>query len=213
MRRLLSISVLVLLYFIFAAKSCDGDDQFRAAEEQNQINSAKDSIADIFTSVTLSNQALLAFEATARLKMYDFRDYLKLLSDTATSDVFNAKVAGLTGELFISREVRLNLSCSGAANENDNLNKTLKKSGFKNIKISQGVVFDSVTVNSPLQKVSDSLYSGTLKFRLQCADLNRRTGKLTPGVFMIIDIFVAKRENIFGTKSIRVWTILLGDIH
>ena len=213
MRRLLNISALVLIYFIFTAKSCDGDDQFRAAEEQAGVNSAKDSIAAVFTSDALSNQALRAFEATARLKMFDFRDYLNLLSDTATSDVFHAKVAGMTGELFISREVRLDLTCSGAANGNDNLNKTLKKSGFKHIIISPGVVFDSVTVNSPLQKVSDSLYSGTLKFRLQCEDLNRRTGKLTPDVFRVIDIFVAKRENIFGTKSIKVWTILLGDVH
>ena len=89
MKRLFNISALILLYILFTAKSCESDEQSRAQEEARTV-AAKDSIAGAFTTDSLGNSALRAFEATAMAKIYDFGDYLKILSDTAAGGVFKA---------------------------------------------------------------------------------------------------------------------------
>jgi hypothetical protein len=212
MRSFFKISALVLLYFLSTAKSCDNSEQDNAMREEAQAASAKDSITDAFASDTLTSSALRAFEATARLKLYDLDDYLGILSDSTTSEVFKTKVGEMIAELFISRDIQIQLSYPGCRKSNANVLRQLRLSGFERIDLSPGIMFDSVCVGKQLQRVDDTLYSGKLRTWFQCAESVTTAGKAKHGEDKIIDIFVVKREKVFGNKSFKVWTVLLGDI-
>jgi hypothetical protein len=212
MRKSVYILMLTLLYILFTAKSCDNQQEAVAVREDSLASAVKDSITSAFASDDLSNQTLKAFEATARLKINDFRDYLMLLSDSTTSDVFKTKVAEMIGELFISREVHLDLSCHGMVNENKNLVRQMHHAGFKNIDIPEGVLFDSVVVLRPLQKLSDTLYSGELGTRIHYIRSAATGNKMLCSVDKVVQVYLVKHEKFFGNHSLKVWSILLGDI-
>jgi hypothetical protein len=212
MRRPVYILLLILLYILFTAKSCDNGQEDVAAREESVAAAVKDSITSAFASDALNNQALRAFEATARLKLYDFRDYLSLLSDSTTSDVFKTKVAEMIGGLFISREVHLDLSCRGMVNENMNLVRHMHHTGFKNIDIPEGVLFDSVVVLRSLQKVNDTLYSGELKTGVHYKHSTATGNKMLQRDDKIVQVYLLKHEKVFGENSLKVWSVLLGDI-
>ncbi len=189
MRRLISISGLLVLYILFTAKSCENGQEDVIAREEAVSIAVKDSIGSSFASDTLRNSALRAFEETARLKLLDLGDYLGILSDSSTSEVFKTKVGEMITELFISQDVK------------------------EKVSFSVGLVFDSVMVNNHLQRKNDTLYSGTLRFQIQCKpDVTANPQEMIVG-YKIIDIFVVRREKIFGDKSLKVWSVALGDLH
>ena len=144
--------------------------------------------------------------------MYDFRDYLKLLNDTSTKDVFNARVIEMIGDLFISREVHVNLLCGSKATGNENLNARLKQAGFANFKISSGMCFDSIFVLMPLQQVDDTMYFGKLGYRVCFTPETHSDIVIKTGKDNVIQFFLVKREKAFGNNSLKVWSVLLGDI-
>jgi len=211
MKRLFNISALILLYILFTAKSCESDEQSRAQEEARTV-AAKDSIAGAFTTDSLGNSALRAFEATAMAKIYDFGDYLKILSDTAAGGVFKAKACEMIGKLFISREVHINLSFRKGECVNETLNKQMQNTGFKNIDISRGIIFDSVAVSQKLQKHNDTLYEGKLRCRIHCPQSTLAGNVVFCSKDKIIHFFLVKREKTFGNNSLKVWSVLMGDV-
>jgi hypothetical protein len=211
MKRMFNISVLILVYILFTAKSCESDEQSRAQEEA-QTAAAKDSIAGVFTSDSLGNSALRAFEANAMSKVLDFGDYLNILADTAAGGVFKAKAGEMIGELFISGEVHINLSCRKGEEFNGNLNRQMEKAGFKNIDIPRGTIFDSVIVSQQLQKLNDTMYEGKLGCRIRCPNSTLAGKNVFCSNDKIIHFFLVKRDKTFGIKSLEVWSVLMGDI-
>lgn len=211
MKRLFNISVLILLYILFTAKSCASDEQSLAREEALTA-AEQDSITGAFTSDSLGNSALRAFEATAMSKVYDFGDYLKILADTAAGDVFKAKAGEMIGKLFISREVHINLSCGAGGKLNEKLNGQMQNAGFKNTEISREVIFDSVTISQKLQHLNDTLYEGKLGCMIHYPISTQAGNMVFCSKDKIIHFFLVKREKTFGNNSLKVWSVLLGDM-
>ncbi len=213
MRRLISISGLLVLYILFTAKSCENGQEDVIAREDSLAAAVRDSITSAFSSDALSNQALRAFEETARLKLLDLGDFLGILSDSSTSDVFKTKVGQMISELFISRDVSLQFSSPGCLKKDEPFTKQLRIAGMNHAKWPVGIVFDSVIVKNRLKRANDSLFSGTLRFQIQCKpDVTANPQEMIVG-YKIIDIFVVRREKIFGDKSLKVWSVALGDLH
>jgi len=65
-------------------------------------------------------------------------------------------------------------------------------------------------VMQPFQRVSDSIYSGQLRFTVQIPSTGK--SKNNPGRSRtgIIDIFTVKQEKVFGKDTVDVWNVLLG---
>jgi hypothetical protein len=195
MRKAVYILTLILLYLLFTAKSCDNEEQSDAVREEAHTKAAKDSISAAFGTDTLCAEALMAFEATARLKLYDLVDYLQILSDSTIEKGFKEKLEKMVIELFVP----------------DDGNLELITESIKNLNGQGGVAVDSVKVQKSLQKVNDSLYSGHLMFFIHPLNPDL-SNKKTISSAKFVEIFVAKREKKFGNNSLKVWTVLLGEI-
>jgi len=195
MRKAAYISVLVLIYLLFSAKSCDNREQADTARDEAVAKATHDSIAAVFESDTLSEEALRAFEETAGLKIYDLAEYLKILSDSNTEQGFKGKVEAMIREMFLP--------------QNGNMDRST--SVFKKMNMQAGMMIDSVKIQQPLQPVNDSLYAGQLRFTIHVVNPHpaERKGQTRE---KRVEIFVLKREKKFGDNTLKVWTVLLGEI-
>jgi hypothetical protein len=133
----LRLSVLIVLYLLLSAKSCNQQEEFDAAREQKRADSAKDSILSVFGSDTVTSSTLAAFEEEAKIKFADFFDYQDILSDTSAAPAFREQAREMAGELFISGNPAFH-----AINTRP----------------------DSVWVKQPLHRVNDSIFTGELGF-------------------------------------------------
>ena len=71
---------------------------------------------------------------------------------------------------------------------------------------------DSVSIFKPLTRENDTLCSGQLACRpgQHTAALKAKDAILEDA--WVIDIFAVKRKVIFGSDTLKVWKVLLGDI-
>lgn len=102
MKRFCRLSVLLLLYLVFSAKSCDQQEEFDAAREQRRTQATKDSIVSVFRSDTVTSATLAAFEESAKIKFSDLFDYLDILNDTTAPRAFREQAGQMAEDLFIS---------------------------------------------------------------------------------------------------------------
>lgn len=187
MRRIIKILPLILVYFIVSAKSCNNNDQVTGEIAQNQAQKIRDSITSMFEMDTLNQASLRAYEATARLKLNDLADYLRIMNDSTAGKAFKDKAREMAVALFVyGKKAPDNFS---------------------------GVVFDSVSVSKGLQRFSDTVYSGQLSVKVQWPYNAGVKGKIHPVKIRTVEIFALKQEKIFGKDTIKVWNVLLGDIH
>ncbi len=177
---------LVVLYLLLSSKSCDDNEQGNAMLEKNKAVQARDSITSVFESEKLGQPELRAFEVTARLKLNDLSDFLKILSDSSSGQAFKQKAGEMAQSLFIP-------------------GKTVP-SGFS------GVVFDSIKVTRPLERLNDSTYSGQLSVITTLPGSTAGSRTSSAACCRTVDIFALKQEKVFGNNTIRVWNVLLGDI-
>jgi len=187
MSRIIKILTLILIYFIVSAKGCDHNEQDTGGLDQNQAQKVKDSITSMFETDTLSQASLRAFEATARLKLNDLTDYLKIINDSLADKAFKDKAREMAMALFVY--------------------------GKKAPDNFQGVDFDSVSVSRGLQRYSDTVYSGQLVVKVRWPNNAGVKGKIPPVKILTVEIFALKQEKIFGKDTVKVWNVLLGDIH
>jgi hypothetical protein len=197
MRKVVYISVLIMIYLLLTAKSCDNREQRNAARDERLIDATKDSISTVFESDTLSNSSLRAFEATAEMKLFDISDYLKIQADSTIGKVFKNKTEAMIHALFVGDNEKVAL-CIAKLN-NLNLDK-------------KSVEFDSVEIDKPLQKVNDSLYSGQLRFLIYNTQPGKSDKNIIPEKEKHIEIYLIKQEKVFGRNSLKVWAVIFGDI-
>lgn len=186
MKRFINILPLLVLYLLLCSKSCNENEQGEALREKNKAVQSRDSITSVFQSEKLDQPELRAFEVTARLKLIDLADYLKIINDSAASRAFKQKAEEMARALFIpGKTIPTRLS---------------------------GIIFDSIKISRQLERKNDSMYSGQLiiTVNLAASDAQKRP---SPGTCnRTVDIFALKQEKVFGKDTIRVWNVLLGDI-
>ncbi|MEI6434604.1 MAG: hypothetical protein WCP32_07155 [Bacteroidota bacterium] len=210
MKTIFKISALLALYLLTTAKSCDNREQNEEARETASIQTIHDSLTVASETDSIDDAAKFAFETSASQKVYDLADYLNILADKNTGEQFVKKTAKLTRNLFISCAVTLNFGFPENPDENLILSKRMKDAGLKNVNIPDGVVFDSVWVKQKLIQVSDSLYAGKLGISANSGANAVENGKLSHS--LSFDFYVVKREKVFGSSTLKTWTVLLGDI-
>ncbi len=213
MKRFLRISALILVYFVASARSCNDAGKEDAAFAEAKERAAKDSIASAFSSDSLSPASLRAFESTARYKLTDFADYLQVFTDSSTNPAFKNKARQMIRDLFVSDDVRVEIACPGLMAEKGLILKNMLESEMKHRPTEERMVFDSIRLKQALHRENDTLFSGQLAFRIRC---NHAEGQNRPS-FTDYDhnaeIFVVKRQITFGSDSLKVWKVYLGEIH
>ena len=187
MNRLLKIISLVLLYLLTTAKSCNNREENDAIREQAQVTTARNNIRSACTSGNLSAETLSVFEESARLKLFDFSDYLRILADTSLDSCYRHKAANMMRRLFISGLV-------------------------KDPVLTEISEFDSVRVSQPFRKTSDSSYTGSLSFSIKTSQNHQRVNSIPSKHEQIADIYLIREAILIGVDTLKTWKVFLGEI-
>jgi hypothetical protein len=206
------ILILIMIYLVCTARTCNEDEGAAASREEQYIMALKDSVKHVFMSDSLSDQLLRAFEISAAEKLNDFADYMKIISDTAFDLRFREHAADLVKGLFVSDEIELY-----------NWSKPYPESGINSLELilahslSEGIPClmnpFRITLSKTFASENDSTFTGNLSFiNKYIPPGSKDTSEIVSGE-LIIDIYLVKRLRSFGKDQIRAWDVYLGDIN
>ncbi len=188
------------------------DPETIAQREQEFIINLKDSIKHVFMADSVPDHLLKAYEITSEEKLYNFADYLKIISDTTLDLKFRQQAAELVRDLFVSSEIELHSWSSIYPVTGLN---TLELLLSHNLTEGMSCWIQPVQINviTPFSRESDSTFTGTLSFYQNCISFNNPDTSENLSKMILIDTYIIKRLKSFGKEQIRVWEVYLGDIY
>jgi len=211
MKWLRYIWILLLVWHVCTARTCNEDEEVAARREEQSAKQLIQSVENVFTSDTLSDDFLRAYEITAINKLNDFADYLKIISDTTLELKFRQHAAELTRNLFMPIEIKLkNWSKAYPEPGLYTLGNLLEHSLSKGI--SCWLQPQQINVSTPFILKNDSTFSGALNFKQDRIYLNNQEISESVSGELIIDIYLIKQSKQFGDEKLNVWKVYLGDI-
>jgi len=205
------ILILIMIYLVCTARTCNEDEATTASREEQYIMNLKDSVKHVFMSDSLTDQLLRAYEVTALEKLNDFADYMRIISDTALDLKFRQHAAELVKGLFISDDVELH-SRSKIYTEPDLITLEFLLANSLSEGISYRINPLQITVSNPFVSKNDSTFIGNLSFINKCVPLSSKDTSEIKSRELVIDIFLIKKLRSFGNDQIKVWDVYLGDI-
>lgn len=210
MKRLLKISLILLIYMLLCGKSCV-DDPMDLQYQEKEVNSAKENIRNEFEKDYLPEESRYALEQSAVQKLNDLNDYLAVFTDTSQDSMFRTKAGEMAKEIFISDEISLSFDTSGKEGRlPSTLGQLLKEVSGKR-EIDYRLMVDSIMVLTPLHRSAPGSYQGTLLCK-------RKTDLLAPGDTssfydeIIVEMFASRVEKVFGDDTLNVWSVSLGNM-
>lgn len=210
MIKIFKISTIIFVLFVIGAPSCEDEQEIAKREEAILIDTKK-SIRTEFETDYLDETSLFAYETTAKQKLSDLSDYIQILTDTSLNMSFRIKAGEMINNTFKSESVIVQLF------EYDN--KSAKGLAV-NLLVSMGLgnefpIFpfsiDSISIYKPLQRIDNSTYFGVLLFSQNFTD-GSNSDQFNKPIKRFTDFYVVKESKIFGTDSIYVWNVSLGEI-
>jgi hypothetical protein len=212
MKRIIQISALILLYLLTTAKSCENREGADDANDAARVATARDSIRLAFESDMPSGTSLRAFEGAARIRLADFSDYLAIIQDTTVAEVFRKKANEMIRSLFISGNSVFRFPKPDRLGIGEVTVNQILAPGREFTPVFGKILADSIRVQQALHKAGDSIFKGILSYScLPTGDVpakNREqvTGDVTVGFLLI------RHEKRFGTETLMIWDIFLGDM-
>ncbi len=212
MRRIFYIPALILIYLLTTAKSCDRQELYDESVDQFSAKRAQDSIKSIFESDTLSMVSLQAFEATAKIRLADFSDYLVIVDDTSVAETFREKAKKMIRGLFISENSVIR--CSNPDNHKSTEIPILQllKEGKEPQTDFERIIKDSIRIKDPLKIAGDSNYIGKLSFSFVAPRQKTSKSLKLPIGCGTIDFLVTRHEKMFGKDTLIIWDVFLGSM-
>jgi hypothetical protein len=206
-----NIFILTLIWIICGARSCNENDSLKEQREKNLLSASKDSIKQVSEIDSPTDQNLKGYETTAILKLQDFADYLKIVSDSSMDLTFRKQAAEMAGKIFISGEIDTrNLSKFYQRQDLTTFNKLLENL------LEQGsscwIQPEQIDVLKPLTMENDSTFKGRLSFTYKCIPFEKLNSAQGKSGKLKIDIYAVKKIKSFGKEQFRVWEVNLGDI-
>lgn len=206
------IWILILIYLVCSARTCNESEEATEVQKEVYTMNLMNSVKQVFTSDSLSDHFLRAYEITATEKVIDFADYMKIISDTTFDLRFRQYAAELVRNMFISDEIDLSgWSKSYPEPGLDILEHLLSYS------LSEGVLFWLKPVDfniiKPFTSTNDSTFTGNLSFNYKSLYYaGQDTSEIESGK-LVIDIFLMKETRSFGNEQFRVWEVYLGTMN
>jgi len=211
MKSLSYIFILILIYLICSAKGCTDDVNMRELNEEKNIMILKDSVRSVFETDSLSDMFINAYEETARHKLIDFSDYMKVASDTSLDIEFRKQAAEMISKIFVSKKA--DIEKWGKINTKSGI-KTLEQ--LLEINLSKGMAFwvepFQINVRTPLTILNDSTLVGSLSFYQRRIPFYDHFTSDTDDKVSMIDIYLLKKPKSFNNQQLRIWEVFLGDI-
>jgi hypothetical protein len=212
MRKYLVILLSLLAFLLFSSKRCDSPEGENTAEDEITSKATVDSINNSFKADHLSEQSLRAFEEKAKEKVVDFADYLQIYTDKSLDESFKKHLRQMILDLFISDTIHIILKVADERGENNlAINKFLETVSVP-VENSMKIIFDSIVLWEPLQRINELNYKGTLKFSQKVELPSAINSAGLDSVSKQVDIIATKISKHFGSDTVQIWQVYLGDI-
>lgn len=208
MTKYFKILATVFVLFTLYAPSCVNEEELSRREEA-LVKEAKEDVLLEFASQDLSETSLFVYEASAKQKINELEDYIKLLADTTLAVSFREKAGEMIKDNFISEKVMIRLRMHDIFAEKVSLQEYINQV-LNNKIINSSFTFDSIFTLQPLHKAGDDFYTGKLQFTQNASHLYQSTQVIIT-TDMEVDIFLIKEAKIFGSDTLYVWNVRLGD--
>ena len=212
MNRTFLILILVMIWLLCSSRTCTEDRNMTAANEAKALAASKDSIRMAFATDHPDKDKLRAYEETARQKLSDFADYLKIVSDTSMNIKFREQAAEMVKRLFVNGDTDVRNWAKGYSEYDiSTLNELLSKGLSKGFSL--WIRPDTINVITPLAARDDSTYTGTLSFHQKCIPFDIQTSEVNISQMPGVDIYVIKMLKSFGDESLSIWEVYLGNFN
>jgi hypothetical protein len=206
MVKLFKILTFLSLIVFLGAPSCVDEGSIEQRNE-DQIRTTRSLIRQEFESNDLSQTELAAFESSARQKLADFADFLKIIADTALDITVRQQAGEMATGIFISAGIPLHIYPSISEKE-IRLSDLIKGLLDGNIRLNPFKT-DSLEVMEVLHHTGQSEYLGSLTFNLIITD---DSGFNRSSIRKITRYHLKKENKVFGTDTLHIWNARLGGI-
>jgi len=206
------IWILLMIYIVCSARTCNENEEATEKQKEQYTLNLMNSVKNVFTSDSLSDYFLGAYEMTAIEKLNDFADYMRIISDTALDLSIRKHAAKLVKELFFSDEIELSGWSKSYPEPGLNILNNLVS-----YSLSEGVSSwnQPMEINfiKPFTSINDSTFTGDLSFSFKSLSLSGQdTSEIVSGR-LVIDIYLMKKTKTFGKDRLPVWDVYLGDMN
>jgi len=211
MKLINNILIIVLLYFICSARTCTEDDSTAERDKESDLSELRDSIKQVFEVNFPDDELLKALEETAKEKLIDFSDYLRLVSDSSLDARFRQQAAETAGRLFVSKDINIRKwSKAYPVHDLKTLEYLLSEGLLRGM--SYWIQPFQIEVKTPLTWKNDTTFTGTLSFYQQIIPFDNQTPPVNLPAITVIDIYALKKIKSFGQEHLSIWEVYLGDV-
>jgi len=201
-----------MIYIVCSARTCNENEEASEKQKEQYTINLLNSVKQVFTSDSLSDHLLRAYEISAAEKLNDFSDFMKIISDTTLDVRIRQHAAELVRDLFISDEIELSGWSKSYPEPGLNLLENLIS-----YSLSKGVSSWNqpmqINLIKPFTIINDSTFTGDLSFNYKSLSLSGKdTSELVTGR-LVVDIYLMKRTKSFGKDRFPVWDVYLGDMN
>lgn len=210
MAKIFKISTIILVLIVICAPSCE-DEQETANRDNAMLKTTQAEIRKEFEKDYLDDVSLFAYEATAKQKLSDLADYLQILVDTSLDISFRIKAGELIKGTFLSDKINLLLIQQELKEGKESKVQSIIKKGLNNKLKLQAFSVDSIHILEPLHRIGNNTYTGNLKFCQVFTNPSQTEQKIN-SESRNADIFLVKDDKIFGTDTLKIWSVRLGEI-
>jgi hypothetical protein len=212
MKRILKITVLVLVYLLFSGRSCQEDQEDLVQRQVKEAEAQKESIRSEVETDYLSEDSKFAVEMAAIQKVNDLADYIEVYTDVSLDIVFREKAGDMIRDIFVSDDVRLSF---GPYRNKKIKYLTVKKfldRGFGKDVLSALVLFDDITIDIPLNRSGPELYEGAISGIQEITWFTSSDTIKTEKTTITITIQASREIKVFGEDTLKTWAVNLGDM-
>jgi hypothetical protein len=197
---------LIIVFFACIFSNCGPQKSKEQILHEKMSQDSTAAIFQNFTTDSLSDSTINAFESRATQKISDLRDYISILSDTSLDKTFKQQAMNMALKLFISKK---SLVPNPLITGDDNimilsLLDSLKTGSLANLRL----LVSSIEILEHAKK-QGKVYEGIVEFDLRYKGGETRFGDDTKVQCMFS---IKKIKKAFGTESKLIWEVFLGNI-
>jgi len=212
MKRYVIYACSLLAFLVFCSKSCETTENEKDRLKNIELQATLDSIEHSFLSETPSDQILRLLEEKAKQKLADLADYLKIWADKSIDSSFKDATEQMISELFVSDSVRIIMEVFEDKRNKYFLLKEYLKALNEPKDSPADFTFDSITLSESLGRINEHIYKGKLRFLLKTEKAISSGGIHFSAFRKGIDIIALRTGKQFGTDTLIIWSVLLGDM-
>ena len=188
-------SLLAVCFMFMAAPTCE--DEIYPVDTRRDHIYRLEAISDVFTSESLSDDNLEAFEFKAVEKLMDYADYLGIIYSEGFAASFR-------------QQARQNITAY--FNTGENAEMALSPGSISGSYKSHHFLIDSVDIIKPLYRETDTRYTGSMGYAELILGINTTDTIIVSHSHKAIEIILQMDYKDFGENSLLVWEVLLGEI-